>query len=154
MLAAISGRIGAAAVVKVVGGASVHTDGFSTVSTVLWESWADVDDRAGSEGDGKVEAAGGAAATVWEEIGSDGYEGSSEEALEEFEARSDGVFEATGPAEAEGGDDVWGADAATAAAPAEMAGGANFPGGADSVGASAGANRASGAVMAPEQALR
>jgi hypothetical protein len=148
-LAAISERIGAAAAVKAVGGASVHTDGISTVSTVLWESRADVDDRAGSEGDGKAEAAGGAAATVWKEIGSDGYEGSSKEALEEFEARSDGGFEATGPEEAEGGDDVWRADAITAAAPAEMAGAANFPGGADSVGASAGAN-ASGAVMAPE----
>ena len=62
----------------------MHTDGVSTVSTVQWESRADVDDRAGSEGDGKVEAAGGAAATIWEEIGSEGYEGSSEEALEEF----------------------------------------------------------------------
>ena len=148
-MAAIAGKLAEAAV-TVVGGASVHTDEVGTVSTVLWESGTDVDDRAGSGGDGKVEAAGGAAATVWEEIGSDGSEGSSEEALEEFEARSDGGFEATGPAEAEGDDDVWGADAVTAAAPADMAGAANFPGGADSVGASAGANNASGAVMAPE----
>ena len=28
----------------------------------VWESWADVDDRAGFDGGGKVEAAGGAAA--------------------------------------------------------------------------------------------
>ena len=80
---------------------------------------------AGSEGDGKVEAAGGAAATVWKEIGSDGYTGSSEEVLEEFEAQSDGGFETTGPEEAEGGDDVWGADAVAAVAPAEMAGAAS-----------------------------
>ena len=53
-----------AAVEKATGGASVHTGGASTVSTVLWESRADVDDRAGSDGDGKVDAAGGAAATI------------------------------------------------------------------------------------------
>ena len=65
MLAAISGRVeGAAAIKKSVSGASVHTDGASTVSTMLWESRADVDDRAGSDGDGKVDAAGGAVATV------------------------------------------------------------------------------------------
>ena len=66
-LAAISGRVEKAAVEKAIGGASVHTGGASTVSTVLWESRADVDDRAGSDGDGEVEAAGRAAATVWEE---------------------------------------------------------------------------------------
>ena len=87
----------AAAAVKAVSGALVHTDGISTVSTVLWEFWADVDDRTGSEGDGKVEAAGGAAATVWKEIRSDGYEGSSEEALEEFGAWSDGGFDSEAP---------------------------------------------------------
>ena len=59
----------------------MHTDSISTVSTVLWESRADVDDRVGSEGDGKVEAASGAAATVWKEIRSDSYEGSLKEAL-------------------------------------------------------------------------
>ena len=63
-LAAIAGRLAEAAGVKAVGGASVHTDGVSTVSTVLWESGADVDDRAGSRGDGSMVAAGGAAATV------------------------------------------------------------------------------------------
>ena len=63
-LAAITGRVAEAAAVKAVGGASVHTDGVSTVSTVLWESGVDVDDRAGSGGDGEMEAAGGAAATV------------------------------------------------------------------------------------------
>ena len=65
MLAAISERVEEVAVVKKsVGGASVHTDSASTVSTVLWESRANVDDRAGSDGDGKVDAAGGAVATV------------------------------------------------------------------------------------------
>ena len=54
MLAATTGRVAKAADAKVVDGASVHTDGVSTVSTVQWESRADVDDRAGSEGDGKV----------------------------------------------------------------------------------------------------
>ena len=64
-LAAISERVKkAAAVKKAVGSASMHTDGVSTVSTVLWESRADVDDWAGSDGDGKVDAAGGAAATI------------------------------------------------------------------------------------------
>ena len=63
-LAAIAGRLAEAAGVKAVGGASVHTDGVSTVSTVLWESRADVDDWAGSDGDGKAEAVGGAAATI------------------------------------------------------------------------------------------
>ena len=62
-LAAIAERGEKAAVVtKAVGGASVHAA--STVSTVLWESRADVDDRAGSDGDGRVDAAGGAAATI------------------------------------------------------------------------------------------
>ena len=65
MLAAISERVETAAdVKKAVGGASVHTDDAGTVSTVLWESRADVDDRAGSDGDGKVDAAGEAVATV------------------------------------------------------------------------------------------
>ena len=149
-LEAIAERFVEAATVKAVGGASVHTDGVSTVSTVLWESRADVDDRAGSEGDGKVEAAGGVAATVWEETRSEGYEGSSEEALEEFEARSDGGFAATGPAEAEGDGDVWCAATVTAAAPADMAGATNFTGDADDVGASEGVNRISGAAVAPE----
>jgi hypothetical protein len=63
-LAAIAERVAGAAAVKAVGGASVHTDGVSTVSTVLRESGANVEDRAGSGGDGKVEAAGGAAATI------------------------------------------------------------------------------------------
>jgi hypothetical protein len=124
--AAISGRVEKAAVEKAIGGASVHTDGDSTVSTVLWESRADVEDRAGSGGDGNVEAAGGAAATIWEETGSEGYEGSSEGCCEEFTARSDGGFEATGPAEAEGNGDVWCAATVTAAAPADMAGTAIF----------------------------
>ena len=76
----------------------------------------------------------------------EGYEGS----LEEFSARSDGGFEATGPEEAEGDGDVWCAATVTAAAPAGMAGTANFPGDADDVGASEGVNRDSGAVVAPE----
>ena len=64
-LVAISERVETAAEVKkAVGGASVHTDDADTVSTVLWESRADVDDRAGFDGDGKVDAAGGAVATV------------------------------------------------------------------------------------------
>ena len=63
-LAAISGRIEEAAVVKAVGSASGHADSASTVSTVLWESRVDVDDRAGFDDGGKVEAAGGATATV------------------------------------------------------------------------------------------
>ena len=41
-------------------------------------------------------------------------------------ARSDGGFEATGPAEAEGDGDVWCAATVTAAAPAGMAGTANL----------------------------
>ena len=96
----------AAAVKKAVSGASVHTNDVGTVSTVLWESGTDVDDRAGSDGDGEVEVAGRAAATVWEETGSEGYEGSSEGLWEEFTARSDGGFEATRPAGAEGDGDV------------------------------------------------
>jgi hypothetical protein len=146
------GRVGEAANSKAVGGhgASVHTDGISTVSTVLWESRADVDDRAGSEGDGKVEAAGEAAATIWEETGSEGYEGSSEGCWEDFTARSDGGFEATRPAEAEGDGDVWCAATVTAAAPADMAGTAIFAGVADDAGASEGFSRDSGAVVAPE----
>ena len=78
--------------------------------------------------------------------GSDGYDGS----LEEFSARSDGSFEATGPAEAEGDGDVWCVATITAAAPADMAGTANFPGDADDVGASEGVDRDSGADVAPE----
>ena len=61
MLAAISGRVKKAAIKKAVSSASVHTSG---ASTVLWESQADVDDQAGSDGNGEVEAAGGAAATI------------------------------------------------------------------------------------------
>ena len=183
-LAAISERVETAAdVKKAVGGALVHTDDAGTVSTVLWGSQADVDDRAGSDGDGKVDAAGGAVATVsgmqvveeaieetylrettgcgallmdgwgwlhlkrakakwarqrragqvpqweecyWAKIGCEGWEGSSEGSLEEFAARSDGGFEATGPAEAEGDDDAWGAATVTAAAPADTAGAANL----------------------------
>ena len=64
MLAAITGRLVGAADIKAAGGASVHTDDVGTVSTVLWESGADVDDRAGSWGDGSMAAASGAAATV------------------------------------------------------------------------------------------
>ena len=149
-LAAISERVETAAVVKAAGSASVHTDSVSTVSTVLWESRADVGDWAGSDGDEKVEAAGGAASTIWEETGSEGYEGSSEGCGEEFTARSDGGFEATRPAEAEGSGDVWCAATVTAAAPADMAGTAIFPGDADDIGASEGVNRDSGAVVAPE----
>ena len=64
-LAAISERFKTAADVEEdVGGASVHTDDAGTVSTVLLGSRADVDDRAGSKGDGKVDAAGRAAATT------------------------------------------------------------------------------------------
>ena len=61
MLAAISERVETAAVVKAASSASVHTDSVSTVSTVLWESRVDVGGRAGSDGDGEVGAAGGAA---------------------------------------------------------------------------------------------
>ena len=107
-------------------------------------------DRAGSDGDGEVEAAGGAASTIWEETGSEGYGRSSEGCWEEFTARSDGGFEATGPAEAEGKGDVWCVATVTAAAPADMAGTAIFPGVADDAGASAGANGDSGAGVAPE----
>ena len=53
-----------AADVKAASGASVHTDKVGTVSTVLWESGADVEDRAGSGGDGSMAAASGAAATA------------------------------------------------------------------------------------------
>ena len=153
----------------------MSTDFASTVSAVLWESRADVDDWAGSDDDGKVDAAGGAAATVgsmqveeeateatdlreatgcgalptdgglwqqlewelecarpeqaeqvlwgeecsWEKTGDEGCEGSSEGSLEEFAARSDGGFEATGLVEAEGDGDVWCAATVTAAAPAD-----------------------------------
>jgi hypothetical protein len=80
-LAAIAERGEKAAVVtKAAGGASVHTDGASTVSIVLWESRADVDDRAGSNGDGRVDAAGGAAATI-------GSMQVVEEAIEETDLR-------------------------------------------------------------------
>ena len=57
---------------------------------------------------------------------SEGYEGSSGEALEEFEVRSDGGFAATGPAGAEGDGDVWCAATVAAVAPAGMAGAANY----------------------------
>ena len=55
----------------------------------------------------------------WEEIEGESSDGSSEGSLEEFTARSDGGFEATGPAEAEGDGDVWCAATVTAAAPAD-----------------------------------
>ena len=65
MMAAINKKIKkAAAFKKAIGKASVSPDGVSTVSTVLWESWANVDDWAGSDDDGRVDTAGGAAATV------------------------------------------------------------------------------------------
>ena len=64
--------------------------------------------------------------------------------------RSDGGFEATGPAEAEGDGDVWCGTTATAAAPAGTAGTAKIPGDADNVGASEGVDRGSGVVVAPE----
>ena len=64
MLAAIAGRLAEAADVKAVSGASVHTSEVGMVSTVLWESRADVDDQAGSGGDGLMAAARGAAATA------------------------------------------------------------------------------------------
>ena len=86
----------------------------------------------------------------WEKTRGEGWEGSSDGSLEEFTARSDGGFEATGPAEAEGNGDVWCAATATAAAPADMAGAANFPSVADNAGASEGVSRDSGAVVAPE----
>ena len=76
--------------------------------------------------------------------------GTSEGSLEEFTARSDGSFEATGPAEAKGDGDVWGAATITAVAPADTAGAANFPGVADDVGASEGVNGGSGADAVPE----
>ena len=63
--AAINERIKKAATFeKATSKASMSTDGASTVSTVLWESQADVDDWAGSNDNGKVDAAGGAAAMV------------------------------------------------------------------------------------------
>ena len=74
----------------------------------LRKNRADVDDWAGSDGDGEVEASGGAAAGIWEETRSEGYGGSSEGFWGEFTARSDGSFEATRPGEAEGNGDVWG----------------------------------------------
>ena len=91
----------------------------------------------------------------WEEcsraaIVCEGWEESSGGSVEEFVARSNGGFEATGPAEAEGDGDGWCATTITAAAPAGTAGAANFPGDADNVGASVGADGASGAVAAPE----
>ena len=78
--------------------------------------------------------AGEAAATIWEETGSEGYEESSGGSWEEFVARSDGGFEATRPVEAtrlveaKGDGDVWCATTITAAAPADMAGAAISPG--------------------------
>jgi len=80
-LAAIAGRLAEAADVKAVGGASVHTDEGGTVSTVLWGSGADVDDRAGSGGDGSMAAARGAAATA-------GSMQVVEEAIEELDPRA------------------------------------------------------------------
>ena len=71
-------------------------------------------------------AAGQAAAAIWEEIGSRGYKGSSEEALEEFEVQSDGGFQVTESVKAEGKGDVWCVATVTAAAPAGMAGAAIF----------------------------
>ena len=73
---------------------------------------------------------------LWEDdyssegAGNDGYEGS----LEGFSVRSDGGFEATGPAEAEGDGDMWCGATVTGAAPAGTAGAANIPGDADDVG--------------------
>ena len=65
MMAAVNKKIKkAAAFETAISKAAMSSDGASTVSTVLWESRADVDDRAGSDDDGEVEAAGGAAATV------------------------------------------------------------------------------------------
>ena len=65
MMAAINERIKkAAAFEKAAGKASMSASGASTVSTVQWESWADVDDWAGSDDDGRVEAAGGVAGMV------------------------------------------------------------------------------------------
>ena len=133
MLATISGRVKKVAIKKAASSASGHTSGDSTVSTVLWESQANVGDWAGSDGDGEVEAASGAEATIWEEARSEGYKGSSEGYWEEFTARSDGSFEATRPAEAEGDGDGWCAATITVAAPVGhgMAGAAIFPGVAD-----------------------
>ena len=59
----------------------MHTDDAGTVSTVLLGSRADVDDRAGSDGYGKVDAAGGAVATV-------GDVQVEEEAIEETDLRA------------------------------------------------------------------
>jgi len=70
--------------------------------------------------------------------------------LEEFTARSDGGFEATGPAEADGNGDVWYVATITAADPAGRAEDAKFLGDANNVGASVGADRDSGAGVAPE----
>ena len=65
MMAAVNEKIKkAAAFERAIGKAAMSSDGASTVSTVLWESRADVYDRAGSDDDGKVKAAGGAAAAV------------------------------------------------------------------------------------------
>ena len=79
-MAAIAGKLAEAAV-TVVGGASVHTDKVGTVSTVLWESGTDVDDRAGSGGDRSMAAASGAAATA-------GSMQVVEEAIEELDLRA------------------------------------------------------------------
>ena len=57
-LAAISGRARKVTVEKAISGTLVHTSSASTKSTVLWGSQADVDDRAGSNSNGGVEAAG------------------------------------------------------------------------------------------------
>ena len=65
MMAAINEKIKkAAAFKKAISKASVSTDGVSTVSTVLWESRADVDDWAGSDDDRRMKAVEGGAAAV------------------------------------------------------------------------------------------
>jgi hypothetical protein len=65
MMAAVNEKIKkAAAFERAISKAAMSADGGSTVSTVLWESRADADDRAGSNGDGRVDAASGAAATI------------------------------------------------------------------------------------------
>ena len=107
MMAAVNKKIKkAAAFERAIGKAAMSSDGASTVSTVLWESRADVDDRAGSDDDGKVEAAGGAAATV----GSMQVEEEAIEATDLRGAAGCGALPTDGgvwSAEAEGDGDVW-----------------------------------------------
>ena len=93
-MSAIAGKLAEAAV-TVIGGVSVHTDEVGTVSTVLWESGTDVDDRAGSGGDGSMAAASGAAATA-------GSMQVVEEAIEELDLRA-----ATGCGALPTGGGVW-----------------------------------------------